>query len=256
MDWWPHQSRASTPASWLVGLAPATLATLRWWLRENEMKWKMKSLKYEGVLTPDVGLWLNLLNMDWVLENVGIHQNPQITCSCRFQKRERRTTFNSWHLKVNLGVMTQMGWQITDFNKATGKLENVCKGFKTTLQNATFGLIKQKYYTHQARLYWHAQRFWRLLLKKSHLSYVLFEFFWGTVLCPEFWGTVWLWHKEDVGSAMDRWLHKCPYNAINRTQFATFVLSAEQKTERQKNRTVEFNNNKWGDGGAVGSAVC
>lgn len=40
--------------------------------------------------------------------------------------------------------------------------------------------------------------------------------------------------KEDVGSAMGSWLHKCPYNAINSTRFATFILSAEQtKTEKQ-----------------------
>lgn len=40
--------------------------------------------------------------------------------------------------------------------------------------------------------------------------------------------------KEDVGSAMGRWLHKCPYNAINSTRFATFILSAEQnKREKQ-----------------------
>lgn len=40
--------------------------------------------------------------------------------------------------------------------------------------------------------------------------------------------------KEDVGSAMGRWLHKRPDNAINSARLATFTLSAEQnKTEQQ-----------------------
>lgn len=80
-DWWPHQSRASTPASWLMGLAPATLATLRWWLRENEMNWKMKALKYKRLLNPGIGLRWHLLNVEGLLENRRTWQNPQTVCS-------------------------------------------------------------------------------------------------------------------------------------------------------------------------------